>query len=221
MPVRRAPVPSLAVTALAVLLAALPGLACAREAADQAEAARIATVLAVAPGQAVADVGAGDGEWSVDLARRVGPAGRVYATEIEEGLLEEIRDAAAEAGLGNVTAVLGDQQRTGLAAGCCDAILLRKVYHHLTDPAAMGRDLFAALRPGGRLAVVEYRSFLSSRVEGVPENRDGHGIAPELLALELAAAGFELEELFEEWPGDRSEYCALFRRPQEESADGR
>lgn len=195
------------------LLAPLGGTACARKVAGASESARIARVLELAPGGVVADVGAGDGAWTVGLARRVGPGGRVYATEITEHLLEEIRQRAEEEGLTNVTALLGDQEGTGLPAGCCDAILLRKVYHHFTDPTAMNESLYAALQPGGRLAVIEYRDFLSSRVEGVPENRSGHGLDPEILTRELAAAGFELERVIEEWAGEANEYCALYRRP--------
>lgn len=209
-----APGPRLLAVAVALsLLAPLGGTACAREEAGGPESARIARVMELAPGMVVADVGAGDGAWTVGLARRVGPGGRVYATEVTESLLEEIRERAEEEGLANVTVLLGDQEGTGLAAGCCDAILLRKVYHHFTDPAAMNESLYAALKPGGRLAVIEYRDFLSYRVQGVPESRSGHGLDPEILTLELEAAGFELERVIEEWPGEANEYCALYRRP--------
>lgn len=112
-----------------------------RAAADERD--RIAEVLVVA------DIGAGKGAWSVDLARRVGSTGRVYATEIDPVLLRDIERAVVAAGAPSVTVVEGSATDTNLPMQCCDAILLRLVYHHFTDPHAMDRSMFAALHPGG------------------------------------------------------------------------
>jgi ubiquinone/menaquinone biosynthesis C-methylase UbiE len=149
----------------------------------------------------------------VELARKVGDAGHVWATEVADDELAEIRRRAEGAGLANVTTVRGDQEHTGLPAGCCDAILLRMVYHHFEDPAAMRADLLRALRPGGRLVVVDIEPQSGWRkLPGVPE-RGGHGIPAEELVRELTAAGFEKVEVHERWNDDPDRYCAVFRAP--------
>ncbi|HET7295353.1 MAG TPA: methyltransferase domain-containing protein [Vicinamibacteria bacterium] len=178
-----------------------------------AERTGILEALALRSGMTVADVGAGDGRFSVVLAERVGPGGRVYATEIEQAKLDEIGGRARDEGLDNVVAVLGDQTSTGLPEGCCDAILLRLVYHHFTDPAPMRGSLWAALRPGGRIAVIDTRPRQDwPRLSGVPE-RGGHGIAIDTLLEEMVASGFVVVDRHDAWPGEGDAYCVVFRRP--------
>src|SRR5262245_21687109 len=92
------------------------------------EEERIFAVLAVKPGSSVADVGAGDGEWSEKLARKVGESGRIYATEVDSSELDKVRKRVQDAGIQNVTTILGIQEDTGLPEACCDAILVRMVY---------------------------------------------------------------------------------------------
>jgi len=175
-----------------------------------AEADRIAEVLAVRPGANVADVGAGDGEWSEDLARRVGPLGHVWATEVDEDELRDIERRMEHSRLTNVSVVSGEATDTGLPDGCCDAVLLRLVYHHLTDPAPMRESLARALRQGGLLAVIEIRpQRWWPGVRGVPD-RGGHGISPEDLIDELTADGWEVVSRHDEWPGDSDSFCVVF-----------
>jgi len=176
------------------------------------EAARIDEALALRAGMHVADVGAGDGEWTEHLARTVGAGGRVYATEVDTDELEKIERRVKDAGLGNVTTVLGAADRTGLEGGCCDAILLRMVYHHFTDPPPMRASLRQALRPGARLAVIDIEPQRSWRhLPGVPE-RGGHGIPADALVAEMTADGFEVVARHEAWNGDAERYCVVFRR---------
>jgi len=185
--------------------------ACAATRASPGEAERIAEVMRVGPGMVVADVGAGDGEWTEDLARRVGSAGRVIATEVEEDDLETIRERLADAGVENVAVVLGTQDDMGLEAGCCDAILLRLVYHHFQNPGPMRAGLRRALRPGGRLLVIDIVPQTHWReLPGVPD-RGGHGIPDDDLARELEAEGFELVERHDDWNGDEERYGLVFR----------
>ncbi len=212
------PCPLSRLTTTALLLGLSVCAACAARADhasadDEAEAALLAELLPAVPGAAVADVGAGKGEWVEMLAPRLLPGGRFYATEVEAGKIAELEERLDQPSLGEIDVVLGDQQDTGLPPGCCDAILLRRTYHHFTDPAAMNRSMFQALKPGGRLVIVDYTTFLSSRVEGVPENRSGHGLAPEILLEETAAAGFVLAELRREWMGESNLYCVVLERP--------
>jgi SAM-dependent methyltransferase len=160
-----------------------------------------------------ADVGAGEGRFTAALARSVGPDGRVYATEVEAAKLETIQARAKADGLGNVRTVLGDQSSTGLPEGCCDAILLRMVYHHFTDPEAMRRSLWSALKPGGRVAVIDVPPRASwRRLEGVPE-RGGHGIPRAELVADMRGGGFSVMAQHETWPGEDDSYCVVFQRP--------
>jgi SAM-dependent methyltransferase len=181
--------------------------------ARSGESERLAEALALRPGMSVADVGAGRGEWAKDISRRVGPAGRVFATEVEQDKVDRIAERIADAGLTNVTTLLGTDEDTGLPAGCCDAILLRLVYHHFTDPAKMRRSLVRSLRPGARLVVVDTEPHGSwPSLPGVPD-RGGHGIAPEDLIAELTGEGFTVLERHDEWPDSDSDYCVVFRAP--------
>ena len=116
---------------------------------------------ALRPGQSVADVGAGEGDFTIALGRAVGPAGRVFATEVESDKLEKIQETVERRRLANVTVLRGEQAATGLPDGCCDAILLRIVYHHFTDPrrcgAACGPRSSPAAAARGRDAAAEER----------------------------------------------------------------
>ncbi len=198
----------LPLAAIILLLAA----ACASNRASADESEQIASALGLAPGMQVADVGAGDGEWAVELAERVGETGHVYATEVDEDDLEEIRERLEETGLGNSTAILGDQNDTGLPADCCDAILLRLVYHHFTDPAPMRASLRRALKPGGLIAVIDILPQSHWReLEGVPD-RGGHGIVPEELLGDMTGDGFEMVARYDDWGDEEDHYCIVFRR---------
>jgi SAM-dependent methyltransferase len=176
------------------------------------ERARIVETLALREGMHVADVGAGDGGWSEWLAREVGATGHVYATEIDPDDVERIEQRATRAGLDNVTAILGAETDTGLPDGCCEAILLRLVYHHFTRPAPMRASLRRALRPGGRLAVVDLEPRTDwRRLPGVPD-RGGHGIPMEDLVAEMTSDGFVVAARHDDWTGSGDRYCVVFRR---------
>jgi SAM-dependent methyltransferase len=147
------------------------------------------------------------------MSRAVGPEGHVFSTEIDPERIGEIREAVVRAGAENVTVIEGTPQDTGLAEGCCDAIFLRHVHHHITHPAAMHASLRRALRPGGRLAIIDFEPFprLLGIPEGVPKNRAGHGMPLNALLGELADAGFELKLRIDDW--FRFDYCAVWTRP--------
>jgi ubiquinone/menaquinone biosynthesis C-methylase UbiE len=193
---------------LAILAAALGWSWRARADATD-EIGRLAKLMEWKAGTVVADIGAGDGRYSFAAAARVGPTGRVYATEIDEKKLEELRAEVQRRNLANVSIVESKEADTGLSEACCDAIFLRRVYHHLTKPAEFDAKLVASLKSGGRLAIIDFppRSGLE-RVEGIPANRGGHGIAEKLVVEELTAAGLRVEQEVEDWPGDS--YCVVF-----------
>ena len=115
----------------------------------------IAASLALRPGQCVADVGAGTGLFEEPFARAVGPSGLVQAVDISPAFLEHIRQRATAAGLAQVKTVLCDDRSTGLQSGSVDVAFVCDTYHHFEHPVDTLASLRAALRPGGRLVVVD------------------------------------------------------------------
>lgn len=177
-----------------------------------AEFELIVEALELEPGTTVADVGAGGGDWVVKLAQFVGKKGHVWATEVDDDEIENIEDEVLDAFLNNVTVVLGDQSGSGLPPSCCDAILLRLVYHHFIQPYEMRADLLRALRPRGLIAVVDVTPQSSWRELPEVPDRGGHGIEPEDLIREMTSAGFEVVSRQDNWNGDEDRYCVVFRR---------
>lgn len=184
--------------------------------AAELEVPELATLFELKPGMTVADVGAGFGAWTVRFAKVVGPSGRVYATDIGAAQLAALRDLVQREGLANVTVLEGAVATTNLPAVCCDAILIRDAYHHLTDPQAIIKSLAGALKPGGRLAVIDFPPRPKSEVPtGVPANRLGHGVPPEVVEREVGAVLTHARTMPTWAPGSQpaSLYLVLFRKP--------
>jgi len=175
------------------------------------EIKRLAELMAWKAGTVAADIGAGDGKYTFAAVELLGASGKVFATEIDAKKLAELREEVAKRKLGNVMAVESKEAETNLPAGCCDAIFLRRVYHHLTKPAEFDASLVRSLKLGGRLAIIDFapRAGLEP-VEGVPSNRGGHGIPQKIAIEELSAAGLQVEKIVNDWPEDS--YCVLFVR---------
>lgn len=195
---------------LAVVSAALAS-GCRPGRVEATEFEQIVGVLDLKAGMSVADVGAGEGRWSLLLARYVGENGHVWATEVDARELEEIQEQVSEMGLENVTVVLGGQLETGLPEACCDAILLRLVYHHFKHPSEMRASLRRALRPDGRIAIVDIEP--QSTWRDLPEvpDRGGHGIPLEDLVAEMIGDGFTVVSRHERWNDDAERYCVVFK----------
>lgn len=170
---------------------------------------RLAALMDWKPGTIVADIGAGDGSYSFAAVEHVGTTGRVYATEIDAKKLAELKAEVTRRKLQNVIVVESKEGDTNLPTACCDAIFLRRVYHHLTKPSEFDANLVRSLKPGGRLAIIDFpaRSGLEP-VEGVPANRGGHGIPQKVVIEELTAAGLQMEKVVKDWP--ENDYCVLF-----------
>lgn len=139
--------------------------------------------LDLAPSMTVADVGAGTGYFAVRLARAV-PDGAVIATDLEPDMVRYLDERAAREQLPNLRAVRATPTDTGLAPGSVDAILVVHVWHHLADRVAYARQLAAALRPGGRLFIVDF-DLVGER--GPPRELR---VSAEAIVAELAGAGF-------------------------------
>jgi ubiquinone/menaquinone biosynthesis C-methylase UbiE len=183
------------------------GLLRGADAADEMK--RLAALMDWKQGTIVADIGAGDGRFAFAAAQIVGPSGKVFATEIDTEKLAKLRSEVAKRHLDNVTVLESKEADTNLPAECCDAIFLRRVYHHLTKPAEFDAALVRSLKPGGRLALIEFppRAGLEP-VNGIPANRGGHGIPEKIAVEELTAAGLRLTKTVEHWPN--SDYLVLF-----------
>ena len=179
---------------LAFVLAA--GIAAAQDARQNtADAEWLIKVLEVRSGSVVAEIGAGDGALTFALARAAGPSGRVFSNELNKERLGALGREAAKQQVTNVTTVEGRDNETNVPDGCCDAIFMRNVYHHFGDPPAMNASLLKSLKPGGRLAVIDFTPPPTRNSENPPGRRgedNHHGITAATLEKELRAAGFEI-----------------------------
>jgi ubiquinone/menaquinone biosynthesis C-methylase UbiE len=191
----------------ACVAASLLGVRVYARAADEIK--RLAELMEWKPGAIAADIGAGDGQYTFAAAEHVGTSGKVYATEIDAKKLAELKAEVAKRKLQNVLVVESKEADTNLPTACCDAIFLRHVYHHLTKPTEFDANLVRSLKPGGRLAIIDFpaRGGLEP-VEGVPSNRGGHGVPQKIVIDELTAAGLQMEKVVIDWLGD--DYCVLF-----------
>jgi ubiquinone/menaquinone biosynthesis C-methylase UbiE len=167
------------------------------------EADRLASIMDLRQGMTGGEIGAGSGRMAVRVAQHLGSSGRLYATEIDAGKLQAIRHAASAAGLTNIAVVQAGEHATGLPDNCCDFIYMRRVYHHISDTANTDRSIYATLRPGGRLVIID---FISPRWMFFLH----HGIRSDLLAGQVAAAGFILERRIDGW--SPIDYCLIFRK---------
>lgn len=201
--------------ALLVFIVLLSVLVCLGAASKQ-EIERLKQVMGWKPGQSIADIGAGEGEIGLAAAAVVGDSGKVYLTELDEDKRKALEHEVQKRGLKNVQVVQGAEKSTNLPDACCDAIVLRRVYHHFTAPMDMNASMLKALKPGGELAVIEFlpRKWLSETdpVKGVPANRGGHGIPQKILIDELTQSGFHVERILADWP--EGGYCVILRKAQ-------
>ena len=171
----------------------------------EGEVDRLVNVLKLRDGMKVAEVGAGTGWLTVEIAARLGASGRVYSTELSPRRLDDIRAAVGKAGLSNVTVVQGSERSANLPAACCDAVFMRRVYHHFADPSAITLDLNGALVGGGRLVIIEFESG------GLLGMVSRMGIDQARLITEVTAGGFEFVSV-DEWPS-WGHYVAVFQKP--------
>jgi ubiquinone/menaquinone biosynthesis C-methylase UbiE len=147
---------------------------------------RIMDALGIADGSKVADVGAGGGWFTVRLARRVGPNGRVYAEDVQPQMREATERRAAREGLGNIDYILGSANDPELPTGKLDAVLIIDAYREIPDPQLFLENVRAALKPGGRVGIVDYK-----RHGGGP-GPDGPRPDPATVEAVARAAGLRL-----------------------------
>jgi precorrin-6B methylase 2 len=151
--------------------------------------------LGLRPGAVVADVGAGSGYYTVRLATAVGPTGRVVATDLQPGMLDLIRSRVAREKLTNVELVQGRADDPVLPSTTFDLILMVDVYHELAEPQVFVRKLKAALKPGGRLVLIEFR-----REDPRVPIREEHKMSVSQVRQELGADGFRIQQVIDVLP---------------------
>ncbi len=164
-----------------------------REREDQPEKALDA--LDLHPGMVVADVGAGTGYITTRLAKRVGPSGKVYAEDVEPEMLDRLRANVAQAQLANVEIVPGTETDPKLPAGRLDLALLVDVYHELSEPQQILRNIRRSLKPDGRLVLIEYR-----KEDPTIPIRDDHRMSIADAKAEVEAEGYRLNKVLDDLP---------------------
>ena len=173
------------------------GAAWLERSAREAEEAptRAVAALEVRPGQIVADVGAGSGYYTMLLSKAVGAGGRVYATDIQPEMLDLIRKKLESTRTSNVEVVLGTSTESRLPDRAIDLALMVDVYHELAQPQAFLRSLKRALKPDGRLVLIEFRK----ETAWVPI-REEHKMTIREARLELEHEGYRFDRVIDVLP---------------------
>jgi tRNA A58 N-methylase Trm61 len=181
-----------AILALFVTLL-VPAVAAGQRSASTIPTEKIFEAIGVREGLTVCEIGAGSGELSIEAARIAGPNGRVYTSELGDARVKTLQERVAASGLAQITVVAGDPVKTNFPDGACDALFMRNVYHHFSDPAAMNASIHAAMKPGGRVAIVDFTPPEKEATVPGDRSKDGmHGVSAESVGRELKEAGFEL-----------------------------
>jgi SAM-dependent methyltransferase len=160
--------------------------------------------IGIAKGSSVADIGAGSGYMTIRMARLVGPAGKVYANDIQPRMLELLRENLKKQKIANVEPVLGEIDDPKLAGSSVDLVLLVDVYHEFSEPQKMLRHIREALKPDGRLVLLEYRG----EDPAVPI-RPEHKMTVDQVKAELEPEGYRLDQVKENLP---RQHILIFRK---------
>jgi ubiquinone/menaquinone biosynthesis C-methylase UbiE len=172
---------------------------------QEEEPDRAIDVLKLQKGATVADIGAGSGYMTEKLSKKVGPMGRVYATDIQQGMIDLLNKRVTKRKLANVTPILSTQDDPRLPLDMVDLVLMVDVYHELSQPQLMLRHIKASLKSGGRLVLLEYRK----EDPNIPI-RPEHKMSVAEAKLEVEAEGFKLTTTNEDLP---RQHILIFTRP--------
>src|SRR5579862_9481967 len=163
---------------------------------------RVMDILGIASGKGVADIGAGSGWFTVRAARRVGPAGTVYAVDINPEAIQYIDRRVHREALSNVKTILSKSDDPLLPKDSVDAVLLLKTYHEVADPIALLEHLRPALKPGARLGIIDRNG-----------NATDHGVSREIVVKEATQAGYHLLQTYDFVKADGMDYFLIFILP--------
>ena len=180
---------------------------------EEEQPEKMLDALEITPGMTVADVGAGAGYHTIRLARRVGEKGTVLATDVQPQMLAMLRDNARAAGVRNVRPLLCTQRDAKLPAGEVDLILMVDVYHECSDPETVLDAMLAALKPGGRLVLVEFRG----EDDEVPIKHE-HKMTLRQVRREVEPRGFAFKTSHEFLPW---QHIIVFEKPTDPKAEAK
>jgi ubiquinone/menaquinone biosynthesis C-methylase UbiE len=203
-----------AVVFIPALVLSVTAALTAQRSGSSFETSQIFEALELKAGQTVGEIGAGSGDLSLDAARLVGAQGKAYTTELGDDRVKRLQDAVTGSGLTHITVVPGDPNKTNLPDNCCDAIFMRNVYHHFADPAAMNASIFKSLKPGGRVAVVDFVPNRNRPEAAKPADRardESHGVSATSVARELREAGLEVVRT---QPGAQTWFMVVAMKPR-------
>lgn len=203
---------TLMMNALLVMLIFLTATGCLRAQSYSSDVNWLIKVLDIKEGSHVADIGAGDGGQTLAIARYIGDKGHIFSTELGEESVEELREEIENSDLNNIDVLEAHNTHTNLPEECCEAIYMRRVYHHITDPASMNKSLYRTLKPGGKLAVIDFEPRGREAEAGGRASGSSHGVTLETVVKELQQAGFTI--LSQEQRSGRNVYVVA-QRPEE------
>ena len=169
--------------------------------------------LGIEPGSVVADVGAGPGPYTFPLAERIGPEGKVYAVDIDEDDLAKIRSRAERDGVAQVETILGATDDPRLPAAALDVVLVINTYHEFREYDEMLQAFHQALKPGGRLAIIDAKTDAG---EARSRYHSRHRIPAELVREDARRNGFRLlqnQPRFVHHRRNREFYFLVFEKP--------
>jgi len=166
---------------------------------DRLQINRVMDILGIAPGKAVADIGAGSGWLTVRAAKRMSGRGLVYAVDINPEAIRYVDDRARKEQLQNVKTILGQADNPLLPARSVDAVLLLKTYHEVAQPVALLQNLRAALRPGAKVGVIDRNG-----------NGENHGVGRDVVIREAKQAGYKLIDQYDFVQADKMDYFLIF-----------
>lgn len=162
---------------------------------DEEAPSKALDALDLKPGMVVADIGAGSGYYASRMARRVGPTGRVYATDIQQGMIDLLERRVRAEGLGNVTTVLGGMDDPKLPPNSIDLAIMVDVYHELQQPQIFLQRLKGTFKPGGRLVLIEFR-----KEDPKVPILEVHKMSVAEVKQELEAEGYALDRVIDVLP---------------------
>ena len=208
---------------LCVLAAWAAGGILAAQTADekreqQLKVAEVMQAMGIGDGSQAADVGAGGGFFTERLAKKVGPAGRVYAVDIDTRYaIPQLKRLVSKKSLKNIIVIHSEPGDPKLPSGTLDAVLMVIAYHEVEPYKDMLAHVKTALKPGARLVVVDMMPH-KTRTRPRADQTKNHVIAPEIAEAEFREAGFEIvsrNDAFVDWPDEETvRWMIICRRPQ-------
>ena len=161
--------------------------------------------LDIKPGMIIADIGAGSGYYTARMSK-VLAGGKIYAVDVQPEMIEFLNNRIKKEKLTNVVSVLGDEKKVPLPPASIDLMLLVDVYHECSFPYEMGKSMLTALKPGGKLFMIEFRAEDKElAIKGL------HKMTEEQVIKELSAAGFKFERNITNLP---IQHCMVFTKPE-------